>query len=100
MIFWPGGSASKPGRAPRDDRSHASHPAGDPSVPDPEPQPRHGVPTPGGGQRRRPRADGADRPAVPDPAVLWLAPDGGLAEHKKKPGGTQAGGAAGGAGGG
>src|SRR3954454_24362109 len=94
MIFYRRGSASKPGRAPRDDRSHASHPAGDPSVPDPERQPRHGVPAPGGGQRRRPRADGADRPAVPDPALLWLAADGGLAEHTRTRGEPQAGAAA------
>src|SRR4051812_32354007 len=33
MIFWPGGSARRPGRASRDDRPRASYPVHQPPVP-------------------------------------------------------------------
>src|ERR671910_898650 len=85
MIFWPGGSASRPGRASRDDRPCASHPVHQPAVPPAGGQPGLGLPPPGSGQRGRSPADGADRPPVSGAALLRLAPHDGMAEHTKYP---------------
>src|SRR3954454_678759 len=76
MIFWPGGSARRPGRASCDDRPRASHPVHPPPVPPAGGQPGVSLPPLGSGQRGRSPADGADRPPVPGAAVLRLPPRG------------------------
>src|ERR687897_990476 len=91
MIFWPGGSARRPGRASRDDRPRASHRVQQPPVPAAGCRPGLGLPPPSSGQRRGSSADGTDRPSVPGAAFLLVAPHGGVAGHARAPGEPQAG---------
>src|SRR6201989_1952151 len=79
MIFWHESSATKPGGTARDGRAHEPGAANIPAMPVACAAPLVSVPQAGGGQRRGSWDYGADRSALSGPALLWLAPDGGMA---------------------
>src|SRR5256886_8381764 len=79
MIFWHESSATKPGGTTRDGRAHEPGAANIPAMPVAGGAPLVSVPQAGGGRRRGSCDYGADRSALSGPALLWLAPDGGMA---------------------
>src|SRR5207248_5372099 len=79
MIFWHESSATKPGGTTRDGRAHEPGAANIPAMPVAGGAPLVSVPQAGGGRRRGSCYYGADRSALSGPALLWLAPDGGMA---------------------
>src|SRR5207237_1863473 len=81
MIFWHESSATKPGGTTRDGRAHEPGAANIPAVPVAGAAPLVSVPQAGGGRRGGSCDYGADRSALSGPALLWLAPDGGMAGH-------------------
>src|ERR1700750_3486558 len=83
MIFWHESSATKPGGTPRENRAHEPGAANIPAVPVAGGAPLVSVPQAGGGQRRGSCDYGADRSALSGPALLWLAPDGGMASDPR-----------------
>src|SRR3954453_18880662 len=89
MLFWPGGSARRPGRAARDDRPPP--PVHQPSVPAAGGQPGLGLPPPSSGQRRGSSDDGTDRPPVSGVPLLRVAPHDGMAGHARAHSEPQAG---------
>src|SRR5205814_10194105 len=91
MIFWHESSATKPGGTTRDGRAHEPGAANIPAMPVAGGAPLVSVPQAGGGRRRGSCDYGADRPALSGPALLWLAPDGGMAGDPRLSGQPQAG---------
>src|ERR1700745_1255715 len=83
MIFWHESSATKPGGTTRDGRAHEPGAANIPAMPVAGGAPLVSVPQAGGGQRRGSCDYGADRAALSGPALLWLAPDGGMASDPR-----------------
>src|SRR3989440_3808150 len=79
MIFWHESSATKPGGTTHDGRAHEPGAANIPAMPVAGGAPLVSVPQAGGGRRRGSCDYGADRSALSGPALLWLAPDGGMA---------------------
>src|SRR6516165_4612661 len=79
MIFWHESSATEPGGTARDGRAHEPGAANIPAMPVAGAAPLISVSQAGSGQRRGSCDYGADRSALPGPALLWLAPDGGMA---------------------
>src|SRR5205823_1490298 len=79
MIFWHESSATKPGGTTRDGRAHEPGAANIPAMPVVGGAPLVSVPQAGGGRRGGSYDYGADRSALSGPALLWLAPDGGMA---------------------
>src|SRR5438477_4326311 len=79
MIFWHESSATEPSGTARDGRAHQPGAGNIPAMPVAGAAPLVSVSQAGGGQRRGSCDYGADRPAVSGPALLWLAPDGGMA---------------------
>ena len=79
MIFWHESSATEPGGTARDGRAHEPGAANIPAMPVAGAAPLVSVPQAGGGQRRGSCDYGADRSALSGPALLRLAPDGGMA---------------------
>src|SRR5205814_5734494 len=91
MIFWHESSATKPRGTTRDGRAHEPGAANIPAMPVAGAAPLVGIPQAGGGQRRGSCDYGADRSALPGPALLWLTPDGGMAGDPRPSGQPQAG---------
>src|SRR5437762_75205 len=79
MIFWHESSATEPGGTARDGRAHEPGVANIPAMPVAGAAPLVSVPQAARGQRRGSCDYGADRSALSGPALLWLAPDGGMA---------------------
>src|SRR5215475_442963 len=79
MIFWHESSATEPGGTTRDGRAHEPGAANIPAMPVAGAAPLVGVPQAGWGQRGGSCDYGADRSALSGPALLRLAPDGGVA---------------------
>src|SRR5438477_9794047 len=79
MIFWHESSATEPGGTARDGRAPQPGAANIPAMPAAGTAPLVSVPQAGGGQRRGSCDYGADRSALSGAALLWLAPDGGMA---------------------
>src|ERR1700757_3757663 len=79
MIFWREGSANEPGGTARDGRARGPDAASITAVPVVGGVPRFDIPPASRGQRAGPHDHGADRSAVSGPALLRLAPAGGLA---------------------
>src|SRR5882757_2240518 len=78
MIFWHESSATEPSGTARDGRADEPGAANIPAMPVAGAAPLVSVPQAGGGQRRGSCDYGADRSALSGPALLWLAPDGGM----------------------
>src|SRR5438270_6084513 len=78
MMFWHESSATEPGGTARDGRAHEPGAANTPAMPVAGAAPLVSVPQAGGGQRGGSCDYGADRSALSGPALLWLAPDGGM----------------------
>src|SRR5712672_3322437 len=78
MIFWHESSATEPSGTARDGRADEPGAANIPAMPVAGAAPFVSVPQAGGGQRRGSCDYGADRSALSGPALLWLAPDGGM----------------------
>src|SRR5438477_2693724 len=83
MILWHESSATKPGGTTRDGRAHEPGAANIPAMPVAGGAPLVNVPQAGGGRRRGSCDYGADRSALSDAALLWLAPDGGMADDPR-----------------
>src|SRR5262249_15053943 len=83
MIFWHESSATKPGGTTRDGRAHEPGAANIPAMPVAGAAPLVGVPQAGWGQRGGSCDYGADRSALSGPALLRLAPDGGVAGNPR-----------------
>src|SRR5437762_9675027 len=79
MIFWHESSATEPGGTARHGRAHEPGAASNPAMPVAGAAPLASVPQADRSQRRRSCDYGADRSALSGPALLWLAPDGGMA---------------------
>src|SRR5215468_1357251 len=79
MIFWHESSATEPGGTARDGRAHEPGTANIAAMSIAGAAALVGVPQAGRGQRGGSGDHGADRSAVSGPALLWLAPDGGMA---------------------
>src|ERR1700739_74404 len=79
MIFWHESSATKPGGTTRDGRAPEPVAANSPAMPVAGGATLVSVPQAGGGRRRGSCDYGADRSALSGPALLWLAPHGGMA---------------------
>src|SRR5439155_13838220 len=79
MIFWHESSATEPGGTARDGRAHEPGAANIPAMPVAGAAPLVSVPQAGRGQCGGSCDYGADRSALSGPALLWLAPDGGMA---------------------
>src|SRR5437588_4485856 len=79
MIFWHESSATEPGGTARDDRAHEPGAANIPAMPVAGAAPLVSVPQAGRGQCGGSCDYGADRSALSGPALLRLAPDGGMA---------------------
>src|SRR5438067_5036573 len=79
MIFWHESSATKPGGTTRDGRAREPGAANIPAMPVAGGAPLVSVPQAGGGRRGGSCDYGADRSTLSGPALLWLAPDGGMA---------------------
>src|SRR3981081_3712121 len=79
MIFWHESSATEPGGTARDDREHEPGAANIPAMPVTGAAPLVSVPQAGRGQCGGSCDYGADRSALSGPALLRLAPDGGMA---------------------
>src|SRR5246500_1571363 len=94
MIFWHESSATKPGGTTRDGRAPEPVAANSPAMPVAGGAPLVSVPQAGGGRRRGSCDYGADRSALSGPALLWLAPDGGMASDPRPSRQPQAGAAA------
>src|SRR4029077_20187056 len=89
-IFWHESSANEPSGTACAGRAHG--PAADiTAVPVVGGDALFGLPAAGRGRREGPVDHGVDRPALSGPAVLRLAPDGGMAGHPGSPGQPQAG---------
>src|SRR6516165_9644524 len=93
-FFWHESSANEPSRTACARRAHGPGAAGITAVPVVGGLALFGLPAAGRGRRGGPSHHGADRSAVSGPAVLRLAPDGGMAGHPRSPGQSQAGPAA------
>src|SRR5438067_8828295 len=91
MIFWHESSATEPGGTARDGRAHEPGAANIPAMPVAGATPLVSVPQVGGGQREGSCDYGGDRSALSGPALLWLAPDGGLAGDPRPSRQSQAG---------
>src|SRR2546421_8951213 len=91
MIFWHESTATKPGGTTRDGRAHEPGAANIPAMPVAGSAALVSVPQAGGGRRRGSCDYGADRSALSGPALLWLAPDGGMAGDARPSGQPQAG---------
>src|SRR5256885_8622087 len=85
MIFWHESSATEPGGAARDGRTYELGAANIPAMPVAGIVSLISVPQAGGGRRRGSCDYGADRSALPSPALLWLPPDGGIAGAPRPP---------------
>src|SRR5436190_10387879 len=79
MIFWHESSATEPGGTARDGRAHEPGAGSIPAMPVAGAAPLVSVSQAGGGQRGGSCDYGADRSALSGPALLRLAPDGGMA---------------------
>src|ERR1700674_4540195 len=79
MIFWHESSATEPGGTARDGRVHEPGAANIPAMPVAGAAPLVSVPQAGRGQCGGSCDYGADRSALSGPALLRLAPDGGMA---------------------
>src|SRR5438477_6583614 len=79
MIFWHESSATEPGGTARDDRAPEPGAANIPAMPVAGAAPLVSVPQAGRGQCGGSCDYGADRSALSGPALLRLAPDGGMA---------------------
>src|ERR1700745_1797898 len=91
MIFWHESSATEPGGTTRDGRAHEPGAANIPAMPVAGGAPLVSVPQAGRGPRRGSCDYRADRSALSGPALLWLAPDGGMAGHPRPSRQSQAG---------
>src|SRR2546421_12770107 len=91
MIFWHESSATKPGGTTRDGRAHEPGAANIPAMPVAGGAPLVSVPQAGGGRRRGSCDYGADRSALSGPALVWLAPGGGMGGDPRPSGEPQAG---------
>src|ERR1700719_916323 len=83
MIFWHESSATEPGGTARDDRAHGPGAANIPAMPVAGAAPLVSVRQAVRGQRGGSCDDGADRSALSGPALLWVAPDGGMAGNPR-----------------
>src|SRR5215475_1090655 len=83
MIFWHESSATEPGGTTRDGRAHEPGATNIPAMPVAGAAPLVGVPQAGWGQRGGSCDYGADRSALSGPALLRLAPDGGVAGNPR-----------------
>src|SRR6201997_713255 len=83
MIFWHESSATEPGGTARDGRAHQPRAANIPAMPVAGAAPLVSVPQARRGQRGRSCDYGADRSALSGPALLRLAPDGGVAGNPR-----------------
>src|SRR5262247_632234 len=79
MIFWHESSATEPGGTARDGRAHKPGAANIPAMPVAGAAPLVSVPQAGRRQRRGSCDYGAARSELSGSALLWLAPDGGMA---------------------
>src|SRR5215471_1139317 len=79
MIFWHESSATEPGGTARDGRAHEPGAANIPAMSVAGAAPLITVSQAGRDQRAGSCDYGADRLALSGPALLWLAPDGGMA---------------------
>src|ERR1700745_2093892 len=79
MIFWHESSATEPGGTAHDGRAREPGAANIAAMSVAGAAPLVGVPQTGRGQCGGSCNYGADRSAVSGPALLWLAPDGGMA---------------------
>src|SRR5438309_10679534 len=93
MIFWHESSATEPGGTARDDRAHEPGAANIPAMPVAGAAPLVSLPQAGRGQCGGSCDYGADRSALSGPALLRLAPDGGMAGDPRPSRQPQAGGA-------
>src|SRR5438477_8552626 len=91
MIFWHESSATEPGGTARDGRAHEPGAANIPAMPVAGGAPLISVPQAGRGRRGGSCDYGADRSALSGPALLWLAPDGGMAGDPRPSRQSQAG---------
>src|ERR1700747_3426567 len=91
MIFWHASSATEPGGTARDGRAHEPGAGNIPAMPVVGAAPLVSVPQADGGKRRGSCDYGADRSALSGAALLWLAPDGGMAGDPRPSGQPQAG---------
>src|SRR6201993_5496176 len=91
MIFWHASSATEPGGTARDGRAHEPGAGNIPAMPVVGAAPLVSVSQADGGQRRGSCDYGADRSALSGAALLWLAPDGGMAGDPRPSGQPQAG---------
>ena len=91
MIFWHESSANEPSATSRAGRARGRSAAGITAVPVAGGVALFGLSPTGRGQRGGPRHHGTDRPAISGPALLRLAPDGGLAGDPRPCGQSQTG---------
>src|SRR4029077_9330569 len=83
MIFWHESSATEPGGTARNGRVHEPGVTNIPAMPVAGAAPLVGVSQAGRGQRGGSCDYGADRSALSGPALLRLAPDGGVAGNPR-----------------
>src|SRR5207253_8063216 len=83
MIFWHESSATEPGGTARDGRAHEPGAANIPAMSVAGAAPLVSVPQARRGQREGSCDYGADRSALSGPALLRLAPDGGVAGNPR-----------------
>src|SRR5271168_4479390 len=83
MIFWHESSATEPGGTARDGRAHEPGAANIPAMPVAGISSLISVPQAGRGRRGGSCDYGADRSALSGAALLWLAPDGGMAGNPR-----------------
>src|SRR6516162_10244034 len=91
MIFWHESSANEPSGTSHAGRARERSVAGITAVPVAGGVALFGLSPAGRGQRGGPRHHGTDRPAVSGPALLPLAPDGGVAGDPRPFGQSQTG---------
>src|ERR1700740_484412 len=91
MIFWHESSATEPGGTARDGRAHEPGAANIPAMPVAGIASLISVPQAGRGRRGGSCDYGADRSALSGAALLWLAPDGGMAGNPRPSSQPQAG---------
>src|SRR2546423_1730679 len=83
MIFWHESSPTEPGGTARDGRAYELGAANIPAMPVAGIASLISVPQAGRGRRGGSCDYGADRSALSDAALLWLAPDGGMADDPR-----------------
>src|ERR1700722_7140517 len=90
-IFWHESSANEPSATSRAGRARGRSAAGITAVPVAGGVALFGLSPTGRGRRGGPRHHGTDRPAISGPALLRLAPDGGVAGDPRPCGQSQTG---------